>query len=98
MPQKIKKLSIFFIFSRVREASGEAALAADLITAWKPVRGGCASSRLIHGRTGGASKVTAAGQDITLLFWIDTVIAVLPEILSFGPTIATFPSCDQVGC
>ena len=28
---------------------GEAALAADLITAWKTFRGGCTSSRLIHG-------------------------------------------------
>ena len=28
---------------------GEAALAADLITAWKTLRGGCASSRLDHG-------------------------------------------------
>ena len=30
-------------------AAGEAALAADLITAWKTLRGGCASSRLDHG-------------------------------------------------
>ena len=30
--------------------SGEAALAADLITACKSLQGGCASSRLFHGR------------------------------------------------
>ena len=32
---------------RHADPSGEAAVAADLITAWKTLRGGCASSRLI---------------------------------------------------
>ena len=42
---------------------GEAALAADLITAWKSLRGGCASSRPIHGfapkKVSGASEGSA---------------------------------------
>ena len=44
-------------------ALGEAALAADWITAWKTLQGGCASNRLHHGRTGG-------GADILILFWL----------------------------
>ena len=39
-------ISVFFRKSLV---AGEAALAADLITAWKTRRGGCASRRLDHG-------------------------------------------------
>ena len=39
-------------------ATREAALAADLIKAWKTLRGGCASSRLDHGRTDGGSEIS----------------------------------------
>ena len=44
-----KSIDVFHIFSGDREVSREAALAADLITARKSGRGGCASSRLFHG-------------------------------------------------
>ena len=40
---------IFRVFFRLFLVRREAALAADLITAWKSSQGGCASSRLFHG-------------------------------------------------
>ena len=43
------KRQFFLNFLMIFLAPGEAALAADLITAWKTLRGGCASSRLDHG-------------------------------------------------
>ncbi len=46
------KRQFFLSFFHIFLAGGEAALAADLITAWKTLRGGCASSRLDHGFPG----------------------------------------------
>ena len=57
-PQKAICPSFFHDFL----AGGEAALAADLITAWKTLRGGCASSRLDHGRTDGGKFQAHAKQ------------------------------------
>ena len=45
---KVSKLSFFTIVARFLDVV-EAALAAGLIMAWRPFRGGCASSRLIRG-------------------------------------------------
>ena len=46
------KRELFLYFFTLFSAAEEAALAADLITVWKPFRGGCASSRLDHGFPG----------------------------------------------
>ena len=49
---------------------GEAALAADLIMAWKPVREGCSSSRLFHGRTGYAHLPSSSGSSQFGPLWV----------------------------
>ena len=48
-PPKSNFFSFFHDFCLIFWVPREAALAADLITAWKPIQGGCASSRLFHG-------------------------------------------------
>ena len=48
-PKKALFPSFFHDFFWIFWVPREAALAADLITARKPIQGGCASSRLIHG-------------------------------------------------
>ena len=46
--QLVPKRQCFISFSRFL-GGGEAALAANLITAWKILRGGCTSSQFDHG-------------------------------------------------
>ena len=58
---RIEKADVF-IFPRFFDdflAAGEAALAADWIAAWKSLRGGCASSRLITTLWAGRTAVPA---------------------------------------